>query len=446
MLMSPDPDDIQVVVQEPDVIVTTVVQPPGIAAVASADTPEINFIGAAIGVPGPAGPEGPEGPAGPAGGPMGPAGPQGPPGTNGAVGATGPVGPQGQAGVQGPKGDPGAASTVPGPQGPQGDRGQQGPGFIYRGLWDWQTAYVVNDIANYGGAVWIALRASQNVTCPDHPQDWALYVDKGQPGAQGPAGVQGPAGPKGASNILRYNFTPNQDYPSSPGLPLSPGELRLNGAYSDCSEAYIHMTDLDGQDALAWGWRLFSGGYRLRLQRESDAGNIWDLDITGGEVNSGWIYLWLEHGPSGTAPEDGPDEPVKAYIFTSPSPQLTPGFPLNGPSWMVEGAVTAKTLLPQFAASNLDDSQSMTSETYIQGIICKLATGTCKVDLLVDGASVMGGTPANVSNVAARTDIWFDMRNDQGYRRLESVISAPAGSPTNLSVTVIMGHYLQKNT
>ena len=97
----------------------------------------------------------------------------------------------------------GADSTVPGPVGPQGatgptgPKGDQGPGFVWKGLWDWQTSYVANDIVNYGGAEWIALRASQNVTCPDHPADWGLYVDKGQPGDTGPAGPPGPQGPMG---------------------------------------------------------------------------------------------------------------------------------------------------------------------------------------------------------------------------------------------------------
>lgn len=203
-------DGIQVAVQEPDAIVSSITLPPGVFV--NSEAPEIQVGGVAIGVPGTPGPVGPIGPAGPAGGPVGPAGPQGPPGADGAPGDIGPQGLTGQAGVQGPKGDVGAASTVPGPQGVSGDRGQQGPGFTYRGPWDWQTAYVVNDIANYDGAAWIALRTNQNVTCPDHPQDWALYVDKGQPGVQGPPGASATIDWLEAGEALPLNPVKGQEF------------------------------------------------------------------------------------------------------------------------------------------------------------------------------------------------------------------------------------------
>ena len=81
--------------------------------------------------------------------------------------------------------------------------GAQGPGFIYRGLWDYQASYVVNDQANYGGAVWIALAPNTNMPCPNLPSRVERFptVDKvGQPGpqgAQGPAGATDPQGPQG---------------------------------------------------------------------------------------------------------------------------------------------------------------------------------------------------------------------------------------------------------
>lgn len=86
----------------------------------------------------------------------------------------------------------GVAST-----GPQGPTGPAGPGFVWRGLWSSVTNYSINDIASYGGAAWISLTNNLNSTCPDHPADWALYVDKGQPGNTGATGATGPAGPVG---------------------------------------------------------------------------------------------------------------------------------------------------------------------------------------------------------------------------------------------------------
>ena len=111
-------------------------------------------------------------------------------GTQGPPGPAGPAGPPGPSGPSGPQGVPG----LTGSQGMVGATGAQGPGFTYRGLWDYHASSVVNDQANYGGAVWIALQANTNMPCPNYPAYWALYVDKGQPG---PQGAQGPAGPQG---------------------------------------------------------------------------------------------------------------------------------------------------------------------------------------------------------------------------------------------------------
>lgn len=264
--MSPA-DDIQVEVHEPEAIVATLTLPP--VVIVAAETSEIEVNGVGIGVPGPPGPQGLIGPQGPAGGPEGPPGPQGDPGTPGAVGATGPQGPVGQMGVQGPKGDTGADSTIAGPQGVPGERGQQGPGFIYRGLWDWQTAYAVNDIANYGGAVWIALRASQNVTCPDHPADWALYVDKGQPGADGASGATGASGPEGPPGSVSYNYTLHRSYvEDGNGDPtILPGCIHFENPASQYSGVYISGVDGDGNDIFLDLQGILTDGTIIQLQR-----------------------------------------------------------------------------------------------------------------------------------------------------------------------------------
>jgi hypothetical protein len=437
--MSPGSDDIQVEVHEPDQIVATLTLPP--VVIVKPEVAEIEINGVGIGVPGPQGVEGPIGPQGDPGGPMGPQGPQGDPGTPGATGPQGIAGPQGQIGVQGQKGDPGTPSTVPGPQGPQGDRGQQGPGFIYRGLWDWQTAYAVNDIANYGGAVWIALRASQNVTCPDHPQDWALYVDKGQPGPQGSQGAAGPQGPAGASTVMRFNFTTDGDWPSPPGALMSPGEIRVNGSPSpvyESSEAYVSLTDLDGKDTLPWGWLLYGGGYRLRLQSEADVAQIYEYDIDGGEPSGGgvgpegFVYLWLT--PVQAGPDTAPNGPVKAYIYTAP-PKLIDTLVVPGPTWEIAGAVAAQTMLPKWVTQDQTNNEGV-QFTYINSMWMKLVAGTCKLDLLLDGASVFSGVQSVTTTFWRQSIAPFKSRlqGTPASHKLDLVVSSPAGSPTGLTV------------
>jgi hypothetical protein len=64
-------------------------------------------------------------------------------------------------------------------------RGTPGLGFAWRGGWDWQAQYVVNDVVNYGGAAWAATAPNTNMPCPSHPEAWSLFADRGQPGASG---------------------------------------------------------------------------------------------------------------------------------------------------------------------------------------------------------------------------------------------------------------------
>jgi N-acetylneuraminic acid mutarotase len=98
-------------------------------------------------------PAGPQGPAGPIG-PTGTAGPQGPLGLTGATGAAGPQGPVGLTGASGPTGPQGpaglAGATGPqGAQGPQGAAGTNGTGFNFRGVFNTNTAYAVNDVVTF---------------------------------------------------------------------------------------------------------------------------------------------------------------------------------------------------------------------------------------------------------------------------------------------------------
>ena len=137
-------------------------------------------------------------------GPQGPQGIQGPAGPTGATGATGATGPQGPQGIQGEQGPAG-------PTGPQGVQGPQGlPGeaavanIVYRGLWEENETYTQNDCV-------ISLIDGHSYVCvvPSTTQepgaagadDWALWVQKGPQGIQGPQGEQGIQGVQGEQGI-----------------------------------------------------------------------------------------------------------------------------------------------------------------------------------------------------------------------------------------------------
>jgi chitodextrinase len=170
-------------------------------------------------------------------------GPPGPPGADGAPGPPGADGEPGPPGEPGPAGEPSiigtflgawdvaiayvegdvvehdgslyfanAASTgaapdvssewtlalaggVPGPAGPAGPAGPPGEtGIIgtFLGAWNALTAYVIDDVVHYEGALYYAT-ANNTGEPPDSSPDWTLAVA----GVEGPAGPAGPAGPTG---------------------------------------------------------------------------------------------------------------------------------------------------------------------------------------------------------------------------------------------------------
>lgn len=141
---------------------------------------DINTLGAAQAIPGPAGPQGDTGSQGETG-PQGPAGADGEAGPQGVPGDAGPqgeVGPKGDTGAQGPKGDAGAQGDA-GPKGDTGSAGAQG-------------------IEGQAGAQGVQGDAGA----------------QGQSGAQGATGPQGNPGADGAQGIQGIQGSPGNNAPS----------------------------------------------------------------------------------------------------------------------------------------------------------------------------------------------------------------------------------------
>lgn len=83
------------------------------------------------------------------------------------------------------------SSTIFG--GPPGQTGEVG--LTWRGAWDGGTAYAVRDAVTYNGSSYRRLVAGTTATAPDaDATNWALFAQKGDPGAQGDPGPQGPKG------------------------------------------------------------------------------------------------------------------------------------------------------------------------------------------------------------------------------------------------------------
>ena len=106
-----------------------------------------------------------------------------------------------------------------GPQGVQGPAGPSGPvgpaGLEWRGAWNTNTSYAVDDAVGFNGSSWFCISAVTG-TGNSNPEiattKWALLASQG---AQGIQGVQGPTGPQGASGTATYKSYVAQITPES---------------------------------------------------------------------------------------------------------------------------------------------------------------------------------------------------------------------------------------
>ncbi len=84
----------------------------------------------------------------------------------------------------------------------QGDcSGSGGPsesqGLVWRGAWDSQVDYEVNDTVEDAGSSWVAARDNIFSQPGDGNPNWDLVAARGDEGSQGEVGPEGPSGPQG---------------------------------------------------------------------------------------------------------------------------------------------------------------------------------------------------------------------------------------------------------
>jgi len=146
------------------------------------------------------------------------------------------MGLQGLSGPQGPQGIPGPIGPQ-GLQGTAGTNGTNGIGFTFRGPFDPNQSYAVNDVVTFNGSAYIAIAASQgpdNITPDQNAAAWSLLAQGGAAGVQGPTGpqglqgsqglvgIQGPAGPQGLPGVPGPQGIPGPAGPQGiPGTTLT---------------------------------------------------------------------------------------------------------------------------------------------------------------------------------------------------------------------------------
>jgi hypothetical protein len=84
--------------------------------------------------------------------------------------------------------------------GQQGEQGEKGdPGLTWRGAWDAQTAYLVDDAVEHDGSSYVANMANLNDAPPS--ASWDLLASKGDQGDPGEDGADGANGVNGTNGV-----------------------------------------------------------------------------------------------------------------------------------------------------------------------------------------------------------------------------------------------------
>ena len=186
-----------------------------------------------IGLTGLTGAAGAAGPVGPAGsqGLQGSTGLTGSTGVAGAAGATGLTGATGSQGIQGPAGSQGLVGPQ-GVAGNNGNNGANGTGFNFRGPWQVQGNYNLNDVVTYNGATYVVSNAPVMVgTTPDQePASYTVLAAAGTgvTSQEVVAGANCPNGGVALTSATGINYLCN-GLPGPMGLTGAPGAAGTNG-------------------------------------------------------------------------------------------------------------------------------------------------------------------------------------------------------------------------
>jgi hypothetical protein len=74
---------------------------------------------------------------------------------------------------------------------------QQVSSLIWMGSWQTGLSYSVDDLVEYQGSTYVAIRNTSGSEDPSNEGFWALFVASGTAGPQGPQGLPGDTGPQG---------------------------------------------------------------------------------------------------------------------------------------------------------------------------------------------------------------------------------------------------------
>jgi hypothetical protein len=172
-------------------------------------------------------------------------------------------------------GSPGSDGST-GEPGPEGPAGAGFPGYNYRGSFDSNSEYNINDIVYFDGSSYVCRQYTGSGSSIFDENYWQLLASKGTPGDPGgPQGEAGPAGPEGSQGP---QGEPGQQGPAGPSIAYwnSGVNYEVGTIVAFGSSAYLCIQYVDeanwSYDPPGWPnyWRVLGYDSFLKLNFQSD--------------------------------------------------------------------------------------------------------------------------------------------------------------------------------
>jgi hypothetical protein len=225
-------------------------------------------------------------------------------GQNGTSGVNGEKGEQGLRGFKGEKGDRGDKG-FPGLQGPSGrdgstgvsgtsgtsapgitsgSSGTSGSGFTWKGAWDINLGYYVNDVVEYNGSSYVCIQNVPSLDSPPPSINWSLMAQNGSSGSSGVNGQNGQSSSYFLYKAKANTYTGNPDH----------GYILWNNATQTGATA-IHINHLSqGSIDIDIFLGLIRQGSNLTIQHQTNSAEYQTWDVSGtptlvAGANNYWI-------------------------------------------------------------------------------------------------------------------------------------------------------------
>jgi hypothetical protein len=203
-------------------------------------------------------------------------------------------------------GGPIGPSGVSGPSGPSGPVGK----LNYRGEWNVNTFYIIDDLVDFNGNVYIAIANSQGDD-PNNPDYWGLFVARGPTGPSGVPGVGIWRGPWVGGNSYNTGDLVSND--GSSWIAIHDG---ADGVPPPINSFYWQLVAQRGDSGLVgiWQGQWYGGVFYNVNDVVYDQGSSYICTVANTSYDNpfarpGYWSLVAQRGDNGTNGSSGPSGP-----------------------------------------------------------------------------------------------------------------------------------------